>query len=176
MVWISALEINSSPTNHYWGCSNQAWEECIVLSYYIEDCVNGIIVILHQSRIFTINTQLRRRDISLRWLTLHHLISQLCSCSSRKHVVLRRLGNLINVSSFLGKTGKSNKLIVYWFIISINLLCIYSFYLIFRSLSLPDSHSLSLWQNMDHKSELLVVELHPTYFIEYLQRETSRAG
>ena len=30
-----------------------AWEECIVLSHYIEDedCVNGIIVILHQSHI-----------------------------------------------------------------------------------------------------------------------------
>ena len=147
MVWISALEINLSQTNHYWGCSNQAWEECIVLSYYIEDCVNGITVILHQSHIFTINTQLRRQDISLADSSSSHfqLYKRCCFLCRRRNLVLPRLTGKLDKCFivFRYKRGKSNKLIVYWFIISINLLCIYSFYLIFRSLSLPDS--LFLW-------------------------------
>ena len=93
MVWIPALEINLSQTNHYWGCSNQAWEECIVLSYYIEDCVNGIIVILHQSHIFRINTQLVRRDISLADSSSSYFL--FCSTKDvvcrRRNVVLPRL-------------------------------------------------------------------------------------
>ena len=78
-----------------------AWEECIVLSHYIEDedCVNGIIVILHQSHILGLISSEQRR----------YLPSE--SSQPWKYQICWR--EMMNVLDCLGREGKSNKLIAY---------------------------------------------------------------